>query len=121
MAADERVSAHQPDPPGMAAKPQIGAALILAHLLLASFGPMLVPLRPRHRWAQGLPMSPVSFSHPIRHGPAWPRRLEPRRPWRDLVLTLSLSGTILGFVSWRYWPRERVSRRFVRRHRHAAL
>jgi peptide/nickel transport system permease protein len=76
---------------------KIGAVLILAHLLLASFGPMLVPFGPT-QMGTGLPMSPVSFSHPFGTDQlgrdVWSRAVH----GATLVLTLSLSGTVLGFV-----------------------
>jgi peptide/nickel transport system permease protein len=75
----------------------IGGAIVVAHLLMAILGPLLAPYGPGQMGA-GIPLSGATWTHPfgldqlgrdvfsrILHG-AW------------LVIVLSLSGTILGFL-----------------------
>ncbi|HVZ00799.1 MAG TPA: ABC transporter permease [Dongiaceae bacterium] len=75
----------------------IGGLIVVAHLLVAILGPFLAPYAPGQMGA-GIPLSGASWAHPfgldqlgrdvfsrVLHG-AW------------LVLVLSLSGTILGFL-----------------------
>ena len=76
---------------------RIGGAIVLAHLLIAALGPFLAPYGLGQMGA-GIPLSGASWAHPfgldqlgrdvfsrVLHG-AW------------LVIMLSLSGTILGFL-----------------------
>jgi peptide/nickel transport system permease protein len=76
---------------------KIGAALVAAHLLLAFAGPWLVPFGPTEMGA-GAPLSPASAAHPFGTDQlgrdVWSRAVH----GAGLVLTLSLSGTILGFA-----------------------
>ncbi|MFB2551342.1 ABC transporter permease [Ensifer soli] len=76
---------------------RVGALIVFGHLLLSVLGPWLAPYAPAQMGA-GIPLSGASVPHPFGldqlgrdvfsrtlHG-AW------------LVLTLSLSGTVLGFL-----------------------
>ena len=76
---------------------KIGLALVLVHLLLALLGPWLVPFGPT-QMGTGVPLSPASIAHPFGTDQlgrdVWSRAVH----GTSLVLVLSLSGTILGFL-----------------------
>ena len=76
---------------------KIGFALVLFHVLLAVLGPWLVPFGPTQMGA-GVPLSPASIAHPFGTDQlgrdVWSRAVH----GASLVLALSLSGTLLGFL-----------------------
>jgi peptide/nickel transport system permease protein len=76
---------------------RVGTALILCHILLALAGPWMVGFGPTQMGA-GIPLSGASFMHPFGLDQLGRDVFSRSIHGAALVLVLSLSGTLLGFI-----------------------
>jgi peptide/nickel transport system permease protein len=76
---------------------RVGVAIVVAHVLMAIFGSYLVAYGPGQMMT-GLPLSGASLQHPFGVDQLGRDVFSRTVHGAGLVLTLSLSGTLLGFV-----------------------
>jgi peptide/nickel transport system permease protein len=85
------------DRPPLPLSLKLGAGLIAAHVALAALGPLAVPFGPTEM-GTGMPLSGASLSHPFGIDQLGRDVFSRAVHGAALVLTLAISGTLLGFL-----------------------
>lgn len=85
------------DRPPLPLSLKLGAGLIAAHVALAAIGPFIVPFGPTVM-GTGMPLSGASLSHPFGIDQLGRDVFSRSVHGAALVLTLAISGTLLGFL-----------------------